>query len=221
MFSFAVYLVPGMWGAPLNGMSQFVPPMGTQDFVLTEGGSGSGTTNHAEISNGAVAPVKYADELKKYEPQVVKSMGLVTYFEYEEALAAAKILKKPIMLDFTGINCVNCRKMESQVWSKPEVAKRLKEDFIVASLYCDYDKTDLPKAEQYYSKILGADVVTVGDRNEDLQATQFGANSQPFYFYIDENGNKLAESGYGYDPDVQKFIDHLEKVKAKYKESHP
>lgn len=219
-FSFAVYLLPGMWGAPLNGMSQFVPPMGTQDFVLTEGGSGSGGNAHASGNNG-VAPVKYVEEMKIYEPPVVKNMGLVTYFEYEEALEAAKKLKKPIMLDFTGINCVNCRKMEAQVWSKPEVAKRLKEDFIVASLYCDYDKTELPKDQQYYSKILGAQVVTVGDRNEDIQASQFGANAQPFYFYIDENGNKLVEGGYGYDPDVQKFVDHLEKVKAKYKESHP
>lgn len=216
-FTFAVYLVPGMWGAPLNGMSQFVPPMGTQDFVLNTGEGGSNNTSHNASANSEVAPVKYVEEMKIYEPPVVKNLGLVTYFNYEEALAAAKILHKPVMLDFTGINCVNCRKMEAQVWSKPEVAKRLKEDFIVASLYCDYDKTDLPKEEQYYSKILGAQVVTVGDRNEDIQATQFNANSQPFYFYVDENGNKLAEEGYPYDPNVQKFVDHLEKVKQAYK----
>jgi len=217
-FSFAVYLLPGMWGAPLNGMSQFVPPLGTQDFVLKEGG-GSGPA-HAANDNG-VAPVKYVEEMRIYEPPVVKNLGLVTYFEYEEALEAAKKLKKPIMLDFTGINCVNCRKMESQVWSKPEVAERLKNDFIVASLYCDYDKRDLPESEQYFSKVLQSQVVTVGDRNEDLQATQFNSNSQPFYFYIDENGNILAEEGYPYDPDVQKFVNHLDKVKAKYKELHP
>ena len=154
-----------------------------------------------------------------YEPPVVRNLGLVTYFEYEEAIAAAKKLKKPIMLDFTGINCVNCRKMESQVWSKPEVAQRLKNDFIVASLYCDYDKRDLPANEQYYSQALQSQVVTVGDRNEDLQAAQFNSNSQPFYFFIDENGNKLAEEGYPYDPNVQKFVDHLDKVKAKYNAS--
>lgn len=217
MFSFAVYLVPGMWGAPLNGMSQFIPPVGTQDFVLSAGG-GSGSHGGGEsAANSEVAPKKYVEEMRIYEPPVVKNLGLVTYFEYEEALEVAKKLKKPIMLDFTGINCVNCRKMEAQVWSKPEVAKLLKEDFIVASLYCDYDKTELPKEQQYYSKVLGSDVVTVGDRNEDLQASQFGANSQPFYFYIDENGNKLAEEGYGYDPNVQKFVKHLEKVKENYK----
>jgi thiol:disulfide interchange protein len=217
-FTFAVYLVPGMWGAPLNGMSQFIPPLGTQDFVLSA--NSGGAPAHAINDNG-VAPVKYVEEMRIYEPPVVKNLGLVTYFEYEEALAAAKILKKPIMLDFTGINCVNCRKMESQVWSKPEVAERLKNDFIVASLYCDYDKKDLPIGEQYFSKALQSQVVTVGDRNEDLQASQFNSNSQPFYFYIDENGNKLAEDGYPYDPDVQKFVKHLESVKEKYKALHP
>lgn len=214
-FSFSVYLLPGMWGAPLNGMSQFVPPMGTQDFVMGAGGNGGG--GHAPVDNGAVQPVKYVQEMKIYEPPIVVQNGLVTYFDYDEALAASKILKKPVMLDFTGINCVNCRKMESQVWSSPEVMKRLKEDFVIASLYCDYDKRDLPKEEQYYSKVLGADIVTVGDRNEDIQATMFGANSQPFYFFVDENGDKLIEGGYGYDPNIKKFVDHLDKVKENYK----
>ncbi|MBS1774231.1 MAG: thioredoxin family protein [Bacteroidetes bacterium] len=214
MFSFAVYLVPGMWGAPLNGMSAFVPPMGTQDFVLSEGGA------IAAESNSPVKPVKYVEELKKYEPKVVKSMGLITFFDYEEALAASKILKKPVMLDFTGINCVNCRKMEGQVWSNPEVAKRLKEDFIVASLYCDYDNRELPKELQHHSDIAG-DVVTIGDANEELQSVKFGSSGQPLYYYVDESGTKLADKSYSYDPDVQKFIKHLEAVKAKYKELHP
>lgn len=217
-FSFSVYLLPGMWGAPLNGMSQFVPPMGTQDFVL---GADNGGGGHAAVDNAGPKPVKYVEEMKIYEPEIVRKFGLVTYFDYDEALAAAKILKKPVMLDFTGINCVNCRKMESQVWSSPEVMKRLKEDFIIASLYCDYDKRELPKDQQYYSELLGSDIVTVGDKNEDIQATKFGANSQPFYFYVDENGNKLADKGYGYDPNVSQFVEHLDKVKAKYKEMNP
>jgi thiol:disulfide interchange protein DsbD len=216
-FTFAVYLLPGMWGAPLNGMSQFVPPMGTQDFTLTNGSGGGNASGHgSSMISSDIAPKKYVEEMKIYEPEVVKNMGLVTYFDYEEAVAAAKKLKKPIMLDFTGINCVNCRKMEAQVWSRPEVAQRLKNDFIVVSLFCDYDKTELPKEEQYFSKVLGSEVVTVGDKNEDMQATRFNSNSQPFYFFVDEEGNKLAEEGYPYDPNVQKFVDHLEKVKAKY-----
>ena len=220
-FSFAIYLLPGMWGAPLNAMSQFVPPMGTQDFILgANGGEHSNNTN-AISSDNEIKPVRYVNEMKIYEPEIVRKFGLVTFFDYEEALAASKKLKKPVMLDFTGINCVNCRKMEAQVWSNPEVMKRLKEDFIIASLYCDYDKMELPKSEQHFSEALQSQVVTVGDKNEDLQASKFNSNSQPFYFYVDENGNKLIEGGYSYNPDVQKFIAHLDQVKANYKKTHP
>lgn len=218
-FVFAVYLLPGMWGAPLNGMSAFLPPMGTFDAFGSGGGSGNAADD--ERSDNGLQPVKYVADMKLYEPQVVKTLGLTTYFDYDEALAASKKLKKPIMLDFTGINCVNCRKMESQVWSKPEVAKMLKEDFIVVSLYCDFNRLELPKDQQYFSKVLNQQVETVGNKNADLQATKFGSNSQPFYFYVDEQGNKLVDGGYSYDPDIQKFVAHLEKVKANFKASHP
>lgn len=107
--------------------------------------------------------------------------------------------------------------MESQVWSKPEVMKRLKEDFVVASLYCDYDKIALPENEQFFSAELNSKVKTLGDWNEHLQASKFNANTQPFYFFVDGDGNRLVEQGYGYDPDVQAFIDHLDKVKENYK----
>jgi thiol:disulfide interchange protein DsbD len=216
-FSFAVYLLPGMWGAPLNGMSQFIPPMGTQDYVVSNGGEGVKTAAATSSDNSGVAPHKYVQDMKIYEPPIAVQNGLVTYYDYEEALNAAKILKKPLMLDFTGINCVNCRKMESQVWSNPEVMKRLKEDFIIVSLYCDYDKIELPKDKQFFSKELNAQVVTLGDWNEAMQAAKFNSNSQPLYFYVDENGNKLADKGYSYDPDAQKFIAHLDAVKERYK----
>ncbi len=215
-FTFSVYLLPGMWGAPLNGVSAFVPPMGTFDAF-----GGSAAAPAASHSDGDVKPVKYVSEMKRFEPQVVTNLGLETYFDYDEALAASKKLKKPIMLDFTGINCVNCRKMESQVWSKPEVAKRLKEDFIVVSLYCDFYSLKLPKEQQYFSKDLNAQIESVGQKNTDLQVTKFGSNSQPFYFYVDESGNKLIEGGYSYDPDVDKFVKHLDAVKANYKKTHP
>jgi thiol:disulfide interchange protein DsbD len=110
--------------------------------------------------------------------------------------------------------------MEAQVWSKPEVAKRLKEDFIVASLYCDINRIELPKEQQYFSKDLNSQVTTLGNKNADIQAAKFGSNAQPFYFFIDENGNKLADEGYSYDPDAEKFIRHLEKVKEKYKQGN-
>jgi len=215
-FSFAVYLLPGMWGAPLNGISAFVPPIGTFDSF---GGGAAPEASTTTESNG-IHPVKFVKDMKRFEPQAVKSLGLVTYFDYDEAVEASKKLKKPIMLDFTGINCSNCRKMESQVWSQPEVTKRLKEDFIVVSLYCDFNSIDLPKELQHFSKDLNSQVVTVGDKNAELQAAKFESSTQPFYFYVDENGNKLADKGYSYNPDVQKFIDHLDSVKANYKRTH-
>ncbi len=209
-FTFAVYLVPGMWGAPLNGMSAFLPPMGT--FAPFGGKAVEG--------NSAVMPVKYVKEFDIYAPPVVKDNGLVVFFDYDEAIAASKIMKKPVMLDFTGINCVNCRKMESQVWSLPAVAKKLKEDFIIVSLYCDANKFKLPKEKQYYSKDLGQNVTTIGNKNSDLQASKFGSNGMPIYYFVDDNGNKLTDKAYSYDPDEQKFLAHLDLVKSNYKRAH-
>lgn len=212
-FVFAMYLIPGMWGAPLKAVSSFVPPMRTQDFV--SGGAGTATEGMHNGLNG-IKPVKYVDKLSVYEPA-----GFTTFFDLDEAKAAAKKLNKPLMLDFTGITCINCRKMEGQVWSDPQVMKMLKEDFVIVSLYCDFDAEELPAGEQYDSKILGAKVVTVGDKNEDYQATRFNSNSQPYYFFIDENDVQLHPKGYQYDPSVDKFIQHLNEVKAKYKSLHP
>ncbi len=156
-FTFSIYLLPGMWGAPLNGMSAFLPPFGT--FDTFGGGSGENASAHGE-GNNELKPMKYAKELKMYEPKVVKSLGMVTYFDYEEALEVSKKVKKPVMLDFTGINCINCRKMEGQVWSNPEVAKRLMNDFVVVSLYCDANAIKLPKEQQYFSKDLNSQVTS-------------------------------------------------------------
>lgn len=211
-FSFAVYMLPGMWGAPLKGLSAFVPPMGTQDFVMGDGGTAGG---HASLEEGG--PERYVADMKIYEPEAAVKYGLVTYYDYNEALEASREQGKPIMLDFTGINCINCRKMEGQVWSDPSVMKRMKEDFIVASLYCDAQNVKIPEDERYYSDFLKKEVTTLGNRNSDLQASKYGSNAQPYYFFIDADENLLIEGGYGYDPDVQAFIDHLDKVKENYK----
>jgi thiol:disulfide interchange protein len=215
-FSFAVYLLPGMWGAPLNGMGQFVPPIGTQDFVIGEGG-GHPPAGPAE-SGG---PVNYVTEMKIYEPEVARKYGLKTYFDYDEALAASIKFKKPIMLDFTGITCVNCRKMETQVWSNPEIMRRLKEDFIVASLYCDAFDVPLLPGKEFFSTARNKQISSLGDWCLDLQVTKFESNTQPFYFFVDETGTKLAPEGYGYNPNIEKFAAHLDAVKAKYKALHP
>ncbi len=215
--SFMVYMVPGLWGAPLKGISAFLPPFGTQDY----------TTNSAIISglhqanDSSPTPVKYVKELGPYEPEVVKKFGLVTFFDYDEAIAASRIAKKPLMLDFTGINCINCRKMEAQVWSSPEVMKRLKENFIIASLYTDVQNIYLPENEEFDSKELDERVNTVGEKFSHLQVSRYGVLAQPFYIFLDGQEQKLAPDGYGYDPDVQKFIQHLDKVVVEYKKRNP
>lgn len=220
-FIFAVYMVPGLWGAPLKGISAFVPPMGTQDFTSSAAISGNNSMYGAreEGQHGPPHPEKYYEQMKIYEPEVVTRYGMVTYYDYAEALEVARKLRKPLMLDFTGINCVNCRKMEGQVWSDPKVMQRLKEDFVIVSLYVDVHNVDLPQTEQYYSKALDKQVETLGDKNTDMQVTRFGANSQPYYFFLDGNEQRLAPEGYGYDPDKQKFIRLLDSVKATYSKS--
>lgn len=216
-FSFAVYMIPGLWGAPLKSVSAFLPPMGTQDFTSSGGGSNIVSfTNDNSSETKLQAPAKYYDRMKMYEPEVVTKYGMTTYFDYDEALSVARKLHKPLMLDFTGINCVNCRKMEGQVWSDPAVMKLLKEDFIIVSLYVDVQNIDLPENEQYFSKALDKQIETLGDKNADLQVTKYNANTQPYYFFLDAKEYRLRPEGYGYDSDVEKFKNMLNEVVAKY-----
>jgi cytochrome c biogenesis protein CcdA/thioredoxin-related protein len=216
-FVFAVYMIPGLWGAPLKGISAFVPPMGTQDFNPSALRSSNTIYGAPEGSiQGPPHPTKYYDQMKIYEPEVVTTYGMVTYFDYAEGLEVARKLKKPLMLDFTGINCVNCRKMEGEVWSDPKVMQRLKEDFVIVSLYVDVHHIDLPEKEHFYSEALDKQVETLGDKNVDMQVTKFGANTQPYYFFLDGQEKRLVQEGYGYDPSVDKFLDLLDKVKAEY-----
>ena len=220
-FSFAVYMIPGMWGAPLRAISAFLPPMGTQDFNVSAANNTNNTIPYSSSSDSSSTtqqlphPIKYYDRMKIYEPEVVVKYGMVTYFDYDEALAVARKIHRPLMLDFTGINCVNCRAMEAQVWSDPTVMKRLKENFVIASLYVDVS-VDLQPGDQYYSKTLKKDITTLGDKNADFQITKYNANTQPYYFFLDANENRLEPEGYGYDSDVEKFKNMLDEVVAKY-----
>lgn len=226
-FTMVVYMIPGLWGAPLKGLSAFLPPMGTQDFNADDLPQGFKLDNftlgkpHSDSTasgNELPEPVKYVDVMKSKEPPVVINNSMVTYFDYKEALDVARKLKKPLMLDFTGVNCINCRHMEGQVWSDPEVMKRLKNDFVIASLYIDvHSGVDIPISEQYYSQELKKQIETLGDLNADIQVSRFGSNSQPFYFFLDENEQRLAPEGYPYDPSIPKFVEHLDKVIAEYK----
>lgn len=208
-FSFALYILPGLWGAPLRHLSGFIPPDGTQEFNLDalKYQLNSGTKESTNTLNLAQPPQRLADKL--HVPY-----GLVAYFTLEEGMAAAKALNKPIMLDFTGHSCANCRKMEKEVWKDPAVLQRIKENFVLVSLYVD-ESTDLPIKEQYIKKD-GDKVVTEGDKNLDYEITQFGFNAQPLYMFLDLNGKPLSSIKYGYDPDIAKFIAHLDAAKAAF-----
>lgn len=204
-FTFALYLLPGMWGAPLKALSGWIPPDYTQDFKLV---NYQNNNNQFQPKTAAQPPQKLTDKL-------AAPLGLTAYFDLNEGIAASKILHKPILLDFTGHSCANCRKMESQVWSDAEVLKRIRENFILVSLYVD-EPTILPPSEQY-TNANNEKITTVGEMNLDYEITKFGFNAQPLYMFIDANQNALSDIQYGYDPDVDKFIYHLDDVKAKFK----
>jgi thiol:disulfide interchange protein len=211
-FSFALYILPGLWGAPLRHLSGFIPPDGTQEFNLDalKYQLNSGTNQNGKTLHLAQPPQRLADKL--HVPY-----GLVAYFTLEEGMAAAKALNKPIMLDFTGHSCANCRKMEKEVWKDPAVLQRMKENFVLVSLYVD-ESTDLPIKEQYIKKD-GDKVITEGDKNLDYEITQFGFNAQPLYMFLDLNGKPLSSIKYGYDPDIAKFIAHLDAAKAAFEKN--
>lgn len=200
-FCFGVYMIPGLFGAPLKGLSGLLPPMQTQDFVL---GANTGAAPPDQTSS---ANIKHADFL--HLPH-----GLTGYFDYKQALEESKKQNKPVFIDFTGHACVNCRKMEEYVWAKPEVLKRLKNDFIIVSLYADERKV-LPENEWYTSKRDGKVKKTIGEQNHDLQITKYNFSAQPQYVVIDGNENQLSGPNF-FDTDEQKFIEFLDNGKKAF-----
>lgn len=213
-FAFALYLFPGLWGAPLKGIGGWLPHTSTQDFNLDNlqyqlsNNANSTVPTYSQNEKVAKLPQKYTDKL--HVP-----FGLTGYFDVEEGLAAAKILNKPVMLDFTGHSCANCRKMEAEVWSNPDVLNILKKDFVLVSLYVD-ESTELPEAEQY-TNAKGEIITTVGQKNLDYEISKFGFNAQPLYMFLDTEGNILSNVKYGYDSDINKFVTHLNEVKMNFK----
>ena len=215
--AFTVYMIPGLWGAPLNGISGWLPENKTQDFNLEKliraNKTASGDTAQHTITGLSIKPVKYVDILSSEIP------GVEVYFDFEEAVAAAKQLHRPIMLDFTGHSCANCRKMESEVLSRPEVSNSLHNDFIVASLYVD-EKRELPENEKYTSKFDGSKIKNVGAKNLDFEATIANSNAQPLYIFTDESGKIIKNAG-GYEPGLDRFVKILIEVKAENKKRFP
>jgi thiol:disulfide interchange protein DsbD len=179
-FAFTIYMIPGLWGAPLKAISAFTPPMYTQDYKIIQ-------TTVVE------APFK----------------------DYEQGMAFAKEQQKPVMIDFTGFGCVNCRKMEAAVWTNEDVAHRLTQDYVLISLYVD-DKTPLPQPIEVEVNGQKRTLRTIGDKWSHLQATKFGANTQPFYVLLDEEGKPLGPSR-SYDENIQEYINWLDAGLTKYK----
>lgn len=201
VLTFVVYLIPGLWGAPLKMLAGYLPPMHTHDFNLA--------SIKGDQRNELCEEPKYADFL--HLPH-----GLTGYFDYQQALKCAREQNKPIFIDFTGHGCTNCREMEAVVWSDPAVLERLRNDFVIVALYVD-DKTELSENEWITSKYDGKVKKTIGKKNADLQIANLDNNAQPFYVLMGPDEKVLAWP-YGYDRSVEKFVKFLEQGKKKHKE---
>ncbi|WP_316838529.1 protein-disulfide reductase DsbD family protein [Pedobacter gandavensis] len=181
-FAFAIYIVPGLWGAPVNVLSGLAPPMNTQDFILTGGGSSAAVSTPTDFP----AKVKYSEVLKA-------PIGFNPFFDLDEGVAYAKKVNKPILIDFTGHACVNCRKMEDKVWTDPQVAKIIKEEYVLIQLYVDERNIKMPKEKVHYSEVLRTNTDDLGRWNGDFQATKYVSNSQPFYVLAGHDLNPLVK----------------------------
>jgi thiol:disulfide interchange protein len=201
-FTFLIYLIPGMWGAPLKALAGYLPPVSTHDFDLI------GVNKNDKKTEICDAP-KYAEFL--HLPH-----GINGYFNYKQAIACARQQNKPLFIDFTGHGCTNCREMEARVWSDPQVLQRLKNDFVVVALYVD-DKTELPESEWYTSVYDKKVKKTIGKQNADLQIAQLNNNAQPFYVLVGAD-EKVLVSPKPYDLNAENFVKFLEEGKSKYKE---
>lgn len=190
VLSFTIYLIPGLWGAPLKMISGFPPPMQYSESPYGVGFSklGSGGANKEKLPDGA-----------KYGPH-----DIVAFLDYEKGMEYAKSVGKPVLLDFTGHACVNCRKMEERVWSDAKVLEVLKSDIVLISLYVD-DKRSLPENEKYTSETTGKKIKSIGNKWSDFQIKKYKANAQPYYVLLDHNGDNLNEYS-AYDPNIESYL---------------
>ncbi|WP_303310436.1 cytochrome c biogenesis protein CcdA [Hymenobacter sp. BT730] len=207
-FSFMVYLIPGLFGAPLPLLAGYLPPQTSRDFSLA-----SATAAPVSSTRNALCEIpRHADFLELPH-------GLQGYFDLEQAKRCARAQNKPIFIDFTGHACVNCRKMEASVWSDPQVLQRLRNDFVVVALYVD-DKTELPQNEWYTSKRDGKVKPTLGKQNADLQVTKYGVNAQPYYVLLNPNDptDKPLVKPVAYEASVSSFVQFLDAGLAQYRQ---
>jgi thiol:disulfide interchange protein DsbD len=196
---FTIYLIPGLWGAPLKIISGFPPPMTYSESPNGIGTSSSNTTTAIDLPEHAHSGPH----------------GIIAFHDYEHGLAYANKVGRPVLLDFTGHACVNCRKMEDFVWSKPEILSLLKDKVVLISLYVD-DKRELPKEAQYVSKETGKEIVTIGNKWSDYQITRYKNNAQPYYVILNSDGEDISKP-IGYTPDATEYKKWLEEGIAKFK----
>ena len=189
--AFAMYMVPGLWGAPLRAISAFAPPMSTQDWVMTPGAA---PATHATVPTGEYKTMTNHD-------------GQITFTDYDEGMAYAKENNMPVFLDFNGFGCVNCRKMEAAVLSKPEVAAHMHK-YVLISLIVD-DKTKLAEPIEVEENGKKVTLKTIGDKWSHMQRASYQSNAQPYYVQLDADGNRIVEGSYAYDEDIQKFLEWL------------
>jgi len=192
IFSFVLYLIPGLWGAPVKLVSGFLPPSFYKEWNQNAGNSTTNITSDVKEKHAQPCP-----------------QNLNCFHDYEEGLAYAKKVHKPIILDFTGWSCVNCRKMEDNVWSEPAVWEKLNSNYVLISLYVD-DTSVLPEKEQIISATTGKKIKTVGNKWSDFQTAKFKTNSQPYYVLMDTDGNTLAKP-VAYEPDTKAYAEFLQK----------
>ncbi len=203
VFTFVVYMIPGMWGAPLKGLSGYLPPLSTQDFVVGKYAPAAPASNgEASLENA-----KYSDFL--HLPH-----GLKGFFDLKEAEAYAAKVGKPIFIDFTGHGCVNCREMEARVWADATVQQILRDEYVVVALYTD-DKMQLPESD-WVTTDSGKVLKSLGKVNANYALTRFGVNAQPYYVLQGKNGEVLGEPR-GYDLSVEGFVNFLKKGVEEYK----
>jgi len=197
VLSFTMYMVPGLWGAPLKSISAFLPPQATQDFDLYSPGGSSLSNNSLSDNN----------QPRKYASLFDKPKGFNPFFDYAEGIAYAKRVHKPVMIDFTGHACVNCRKMEANVWSDKQIYQLINNNYILIQLYVD-DKTDLP-ANERTKTANRRDIQTIGNKWSYLQISRFQANSQPFYVLLNPYTEQQLVTPQGADFDSVSYLNYL------------
>jgi thiol:disulfide interchange protein DsbD len=209
--AFVVYMIPGMWGAPLKGISGFLPPMESQSFNIEK----IVAENTPAVSAGTVQVGKLPAD-RRYADKLHVPLGFEAFFDLDEAKAYAREHGKPVFIDFTGKTCANCREMEHYVWSDPEVKRLLNEEFVMVSRYADENTIELPESEWVVDE-KGKTLKTLGRKNLNFQKTEYNMNAQPYYVIVNADGEVLTKENYKYDRDVQKFIGWLNEGINNYK----